>query len=169
MIDRRTIWAGLAASVLSARGDVAVAMPRGRLRPSGDAWVHVQQLPPGIGPLPPEVSKDPKALDQYLKEGVYNRIAKAGVSIEDDARPEIDKAIERSAEAATRDKRGELGKGQNLDALPVEVRRVVVLRNLNTFVDVLLVVALNEGRKITRQIVNRVQGYLCPLYPICTG
>lgn len=169
MIDRRTICVGAAVSAFAARTDSAAAMPGSQLQRSGEArWTYVQAIPFAPPPRPQDLV-EPKSFTQYLKEGTAKRFAEAGISVDNDAQTEIDQAIARSAEAAFREKRGKMEKGATLDALPIEVRRVVVLRNFNTFVDVLILVSWEEGKKLTRQVVNRVQGFLCPLYPICTG
>jgi hypothetical protein len=148
---------------------IAHALPIVRLRESAETpWVYAQALPPTM-PVAPKDFEDPKAFGQYLSGNAYSRLAKAGIDVTEDAKPEIQQAVERSADAAFRPPRGEIRKGGTFDALPVEIRRVIVLRNFNTFVDVLILVGWEQGKKLTKEAVNRVQGFICPLYPICTG
>ncbi|MCK1741249.1 hypothetical protein IVA80_10310 [Bradyrhizobium sp. 139] len=169
MIDRRTLCVGATVSAFVARGDAAAAMPSGPPRqPIEAGWTYAQLVPPARQPRREDFA-DPKAFDQYLTENAYKRFGEASISIDSDARAEIQQAIGRSVEAAFRPQKGEIRKGETLDALPLEYRRVVVLRNFNTFVEVLIVVALKEGNRLIKETVNRVQGFLCPLYPICTG
>jgi hypothetical protein len=170
MINRRTMSAGMAAGVLTAPWDFAGAMPIGS--PAGHTasqWTYAQFLPPVRPPKPPDLA-DPKAFGQYLAQSADERLKAAGISSDDDAQNEIKVLAERAGEAAFRpQKEGEIKKGAGYDALPVEVRRTIVVRNFNTFVDVNIVVALKEGKKLTKEVINRVQGFLCPLYPVCTG
>ncbi len=169
MIDRRTLCIGTAMGAVAARGDIAHALPSARLHESIDKqWTHAQAVPPPV-PATDKDLADQKAFGQYLSNNAYSRFAKASVDVTDDAKPEIQQAIDKSAEAAFRPPKGEISKGGTFDALPIDVRRNVILRNFNTFVDVLIVVALNGGKKLTKEVANRVQGFICPLYPICSG
>jgi hypothetical protein len=168
MIDRPVMCVGALAGAIAAPIDIARAMPSGPLRQSVGAQWTPAQLPPIHPPSHADLA-DPKGFGNYLTEDAYGRLQEAGISIADDARGELQQVIGRSVEAAFRSQAGEIRKGNTLDALPIEVRRVIVLRNFNTFVDVLIIVAWNEGKRLTKEVVNRVQGFLCPLYPICTG
>jgi hypothetical protein len=169
MIDRRMLCMGTAIGAVAARGARAYAMPDARLDEALEArWSFAQALPPVLPANEKELA-DPKTFAQYLSNNAYSRIAKAGLDVTEDAKPEIQKAIDKSAEAAFRPQKGEIAKGGTFDALPTDVRRIVILRNFNTFTDVLIVVALNASKKLTKDLVNRVQGFICPLYPICTG
>src|SRR5262249_52673265 len=167
MIDRRSLCVGAAVGAFAAHSEVAGAMPEGRLSHSDEALVFVQQPPP-VRPPSREQLANPKAFEEYLAESAFQRLDQAGIAV-DDAKPSILEVIQRSAEAAFRPQKGEIRRGETLDALPIEVRRVIVVRNFNTFVDVLIVVGWNEGKRLTKEAVNRVRGFLCPLYPICTG
>lgn len=168
MIDRRSLCIGTATCAFAARADVAVAMPSIELREAVDArWKYAQALPPAIPP--PKDYTDQKAFGQYLSESAYGRIAKAGVEVADDAKADIQQAVDRSADAAFRPQKGKIQKGETFDALQIDIRRVVILRNFNTFTDVLIAASREGSTKLTKEVVNRVQGFICPLYPICTG
>jgi hypothetical protein len=169
MFDRRTLCASVAASALTAPWDFAAAMPHGTpAEPIKSKYSYVQLVPPSRPPKPEDLS-DPKAFGQFLTNNIYGRAEAAGIFIDGDAQPEIQQAVARSVEASFRPQKGEIRKGATYDALPIEIRRVVVLRNFNTFADVLIFVGLTEGKKLTKELVTRVQGFICPLYPICTG
>lgn len=98
---------------------------------------------------------------------IRRRTEFVGIKIESDADPEIVKFANQAALAAFEEQRsGQIGKEKDFRILPVEVRRVIVIRNYDNLTDV-LIVAATEGKRITRAIVSNLRDFICPLYPFC--
>src|SRR5690242_18152602 len=119
MIDRRMVCIGATVGTFAPPVEVAAATPIGRLGEYIDPrWTIAQLVPLGRPPRPEELA-DPKAFGQYLTDNTYSRMGQAGISV-DDARPEIDRAIAQCVAAAFRPSKGEIRKGDSLDAIPIE-------------------------------------------------
>jgi len=152
-ISRRSVFAGAAAAatVISASGRDAGA----------------QVAPYGPPPTADDL-KDPKAFETFLVKRVDYRCEVMSVGIDADARPSIQELASTGAKAAFEEQRpGTLNKEKDYRVLPIPVRRIIVLRNLDTVTDLLIFSALAESKKVTVKIVSAVRDFVCPMYPFC--
>lgn len=147
-----------------------IAMPFStNFRALADVRIPVQLAPPAPPPKPEDL-RDQKSFESYLMQRFEFRTEKVGVAIDKkEALPEIQKFANQAAHAAFEEqRRGDIDKKRDYRVLPLQVRRVIIVRNFDTLTD-LLTIAAQESKKITRDIVQRVRDFLCPIYPFCTA
>jgi hypothetical protein len=171
MIDRRSILAGVGfGAVLAASSEHAAAGfrdPFASHLPLDPAWLKTQLAIPGGPPPTPADFSEPRAFAAYLVNRLLTRTRAVNITVENDARPPINELAGRGANAAFQSPQGELRQHGNFQALPVEIRRVIVLRNFDTFTDIAIFAATQRDRRLSAEIIGFVRGFLCPWYPFC--
>jgi hypothetical protein len=93
------------------------------------------------------------------------------VNVESDADSALKEIfVKPAAQAATQKIEGkEIDKQKNYRALPPALRQRAIVRNFDNASDIIIYVAIERGRKVTRSIVTGVRDFLCPLYPFCSS
>jgi hypothetical protein len=127
--------------------------------------------PPKFAPPPtPEDLSEPKRFEAYLHTRFKIRTDQSGVFLDGDAMPSFQEIVSAAAKAAFEDqRRGAINKSRDYLVLPLAIRRPIIVRNFDTLTDVLVIAAFNEGKKITRAIINSARDFVCPMFPFCTA
>jgi hypothetical protein len=168
-ITRRSVCTGAAVSAAFATWSAwpAVAVPAStRLSPAPERPILAQLAPAGPPPSQDDL-RDQKTFENFLMQRIRRRAESAGVKIDNDAAPEIDKFADLAAAAAFEKQRpGQIDKQRDYRVLPDQIRRPIIMRNYDELID-LLIFASKEGGRITRTVVANVRDFICPLYPFC--
>jgi hypothetical protein len=134
------------------------------------AAAQIRAIPAQASPPRLPDFTDGRAFQDFLRNRFELRVRTAEVAVDPNARNSIDELINSATEAAmTTDREGPIDRSRNYAAIPRQTRQLIIIRNFDTIIDLLLVAALREGRRVTNEIVNNVKGFVCPLYPFCTA
>jgi hypothetical protein len=172
MYSRREICATAAlSSVMFAQSfNSAKSAPVMPLQSLPDHIILAQTFPP----LP-----DFKTADEFKKVLItrfVNRAESRQTKVADDGVKAINDLIEKAMPLVFSPyKEGPMDKSKQYSSLPLPIRQVITIRNLDSMADTAISVAeeenkkLQKGKTITGAIIQGVRDFLCPMYPFCLG
>jgi hypothetical protein len=172
MYTRREICAAtglssimIAYSINSAKSIAAMPLPS----PPEHA-VRAQAFPP----LPD--LKSPEEFKKLLQTRFFGRAESRQVNVSDDGKKEIGDLIEKATFVVFSPKEeGPIDKSKRYASLPLPIRQIIAMRNLDSMTDTAIYVAeedhkkFQKGRTITGAIIQGVRDFFCPMYPFCLG
>jgi hypothetical protein len=111
---------------------------------------------------------------KFLMARFMARAASRETKVAGDASGILGELISKSAIVFEREETGPIDRTKNFRILPLPVRQVIAVRNLDTIADIAIVMADRDKEKvkekiITRAILQGVTDFLCPMYPFCVG
>lgn len=155
---------------------VAQSSVSAKSAPAGRPLLKTQDLirVQAFAPLPS--FKNLEELSKFLEERFVARARSRNANVAPDAQKTINGIIKESMpKVFTEDKLGSVDKTKQYQNLPIPVRQVITIRNLDTMSDIAIVLADRENKKsqkgviITASIIQSVRDFVCPMFPFCTA
>jgi hypothetical protein len=157
-----SIGAAAILALPSASGNSASISPS---RPaSPDHLVLAQQVPP----LPNIANAE--GLAKVLEGRFIQRTTSRDVPLTPDGTDALQSFIRKGVSVVFSDvDAGPIDGKKNYKSLPLPIRQIIAIRNLDTTADIAVYVAQQTGKRITAEVLKNVSDFLCPMYPFCYG
>jgi hypothetical protein len=146
----------------STKGNSASIAPN---RPaSQDDVLQAQQIPP-LPDIP-----DPEQFYKFLEGRFIQRAAGRDIQLASDGADALRSFIRRGVPIVfAKVESGPIDGKKDYRNLPLPIRQVIAIRNLDTTADIAIYVAQQKDKKITAEVLKSVSDFLCPMYPFCYG